>query len=158
MAQETAQYVTFGIEQDVFGIPITLVREVLDMRRINRLPQAPVHVLGMIDVRGEAVPVIDLRVKLGMAAAAQTPTTRIVVLDMPASERSRALGVLVDCVFEVTELDGAALEPPPSTGGRWRAECIAGIGRRNEAFVIVFDLPRLLAEDSVALAGGQHAA
>lgn len=152
MAQEATQYVTMGLDGEVFGLPIALVREILDYRHITRLPQAPIFVLGIIDVRGEAVPVVDLRAKLGLAPVATTPATRLVVLNIALNGRGAPLALLVDSVFEVTALDRDALDPPPLVGGRWRAECIAGVGRRNGSFVIVFDLPRLLNDDELAFA------
>jgi purine-binding chemotaxis protein CheW len=152
MSQERVQYVTLGVDRDIFGLPVAVVREILDRSEISRLPQAPSYVLGVIDVRGEGVPVIDLRVKLGLPKIGSTDVTRIVVLEVAREPKPLVLGLLVDQVFEVTELDGGTLEPPPSTGGRWRADCIAGIGRRGRNFVVVLDLPHLLAEDDAALA------
>ncbi|WP_245292271.1 chemotaxis protein CheW [Methylosinus sp. 3S-1] len=151
MTQDQSQFVTLGLDGEVFGLPVALVREILDYRHITKLPQAPAYVLGMIDVRGEAVPIIDLRAKLGLSCVAATEASRLIVVDILLSGRDASLGLLVDCVFEVTELDRDAIDPPPNVGGRWRAECIRGIGRRNGAFVVVFDLPRLLAEEDIAL-------
>lgn len=150
MAAVSAQFVTLGVDREVFGLPIALVREILDSCEISRLPRAPNYVLGMIDVRGEGVPVLDLRLKLGLAASATTPTTRIIVLELDLQSGRAVLGLRVDCVFEVTELDGG-LEPPPNFGARWRRECIAGIGRRGKTFVVVLDLPYLLADEDIAL-------
>jgi purine-binding chemotaxis protein CheW len=152
MTQDAAQFVTLGLDGEVFGIPVALVREILDFRQITRLPQVPAFVLGMIDVRGAAVPIIDLRAKLGLPSAHATHATRLIVANVPLDGNELSLGLLVDCVIEVTELDRDQIDPPPQVGGRWRAECIAGIGRRNGGFVVIFDLPRLLAEDDAALA------
>jgi purine-binding chemotaxis protein CheW len=151
MAAVSAQFVTLGVDREVFGLPIALVREILDSCEISRLPRAPNYVLGMIDVRGDGVPVLDLRLKLGLAAAATTPTTRIIVLELDLESGRAVVGLRVDCVFEVTELDGGTLEPPPNFGARWRRECIGGIGRRGKSFVVVLDLPYLLADDDIAL-------
>jgi purine-binding chemotaxis protein CheW len=152
MTRDQSQFVTLGLDGEVFGLPVAMVREILDYRQITKLPQAPAYVLGMIDVRGEAVPIIDLRAKLGLPSAAATEASRLIVMNIPLAGRETALGLLVDCVFEVTELDRNDIDPPPNVGGRWRSECIFGIGRRNGGFVVVFDLPRLLAEEDVALA------
>jgi purine-binding chemotaxis protein CheW len=148
MALEAAQFVTLGVGKEVFGLPVSLVREILDPCNISQLPQTPAYVLGMIDVRGEAVPVLDLRLKLGLAASDTVATTRIVVLELNADEQRLVVGLRVDCVFEVTELDEATLEPPPHFGGKWRSESIAGIGRRGKAFVVVLDFGRLLKEEA----------
>lgn len=159
---ERPQYVTLGVGHEVFALPVEVVQEILDPRPIARLPQAPAHLLGMIDVRGRGVPVIDLRGKLGLPPAeGQAGTSndgmRILVLDVPVEGRNLVLGLVADRVFEVTALDEDRLAPPPEIGARWNSACIAGVGRRNDSFVIVFDLARLLAADAVLLPDGAAA-
>lgn len=155
--REPAQYVTIGIDREVFAIEVGIVREILDLQPITRLPHAPPFLVGMIDVRGRGVPTVDLRVKLGLPAVQPTANTRIIVLDVPqqgqqpGEESSLTVGVVADRVFEVTSLDGRDLETPPQVGGRWRSDCIQAIGRSNGTFVIVFDIARLFAQDDVAL-------
>jgi purine-binding chemotaxis protein CheW len=146
-----AQFVTLGIEHEVFGVPVDIVQEILDMRPVCRMPEAPPHVAGLIDVRGRAVPVIDLRVRLGLPAVPPTPGTRILVLDVTARARHLALGLIADRVFEVTSLDAGTIGPPPDIGSGWRCEYISGVGRRGDGFVIILDLSRLLSTDDVAL-------
>ena len=138
---ERAQYVTLGVAEELFAAPVEQVQEILDMRPIARLPQAPASLLGMIDVRGQGVPVVDLRLTLGLPEAADTQNTRIIVLALDGGLR---LGLRADRVFEVTILDADDLDPPPAVGGNWSGRCIAGIGRRNGRFVTVLDLDRLL--------------
>jgi purine-binding chemotaxis protein CheW len=141
-----AQYLTLGVEREVFAIPVEQVQEILDSRDTARLPGAPEEVAGLIDVRGRSVPLIDLRVKLGLPRVAANDTTRIVILDLSASAVLRAgqLGLITDCVHEVTSLDEAAMDPPPEFGRRWNSEIISGIARWRDKFVIALDLERLL--------------
>jgi purine-binding chemotaxis protein CheW len=141
---EKAQYVTLGIAEELFAAPVERVHEILDVRPIARLPQAPPNLLGMIDVRGEGVPVVDLRLTLGREPVADTHNTRIIVLAVETAEGLVTMGLRADRVFEVTVLDDAELDPPPRVSGSWAGRCIAGIGRRNGAFVTVLDLDRLL--------------
>jgi purine-binding chemotaxis protein CheW len=148
------QYVTLGVDREVFAVPVERVQEILDMQPIARLPHAPAYLLGMIDVRGRGVPVIDLRTRLGLPHAPVTAATRILVLEVTADGRDLVLGLVADRVFEVTGLDGDRLDPPPEIGARWRSECITGVGRRGDAFVVVFDLSRLFAADEVPLIAG----
>jgi purine-binding chemotaxis protein CheW len=145
------QFVTLGIDRETFALPVETVREILDMCEISKLPNAPQQLLGMIDVRGTAVPVIDLRTKFGLPRIDVTASTRILVLEVPSRGNVVLIGLVADRVFEVTSLDGDRLDPAPDTGCRWRAEHIAGIGRRAEKFVIVLDLARLLADDAPTL-------
>jgi purine-binding chemotaxis protein CheW len=141
---QNAQYVTLGVAKEIFAAPVERVREILDMRPIARLPQAPANLLGMIDVRGQGVPVLDLRLTLALDPAEDSENTRIVVLVINTGNGETTVGLRTDRVFEVTVLDDDRIEPPPAVKGNWSGDCIAGIGRRNGAFVTVLDLDRLL--------------
>jgi purine-binding chemotaxis protein CheW len=144
-----AKYLTLGIDREVFGVPVEYVQEILDMCEIAKLPYAPVYLAGMIDVRGRGVPVMDLRAKLGLPAIATTPSTRILVLDLPLQDRRLVLGLIADRVIEVTDLDEGDLQPPPEIGIGWRSDYIIGIGRRGQNFVVVFDLPKLFTTEEI---------
>src|SRR4051812_23591677 len=139
----TAQFVTLGIDQEVFAVPVEAVVEILDMRPMFRLPEAPAYLAGLIDVRGRSVPVVDLRIKLGLPATATTEATRILVLEITIQNRPLALGLIADRVFEVMALDPRQVEAPPDIGVKWRSDYISGVARRESGFVVIFDLPRL---------------
>jgi len=138
------QYVTLGVAEELFAAPVEKVQEILDASPIARLPQAPVNLLGMIDVRGQGVPVIDLRLTLGLEPADDTQNTRIVVLIVSSMGADRVIGLRADRVFEVTMLDEDTLDPPPEVNGTWSGRSISGIGRRQGRFVTVLDIDRLL--------------
>jgi purine-binding chemotaxis protein CheW len=142
---ETAQYLTLGLAGETFGISIRNVREILDMQPISRLPHAPEFLLGMIDVRGSGYPIVDLRTKLDLPAVSATEATRIIILDVPLNNRLIGVGFVADCVYEVTDIDESRIEPAPSVGGRWKSDYLAGIGRKGDKFVMIFDLALLMA-------------
>ncbi|HWA61717.1 MAG TPA: chemotaxis protein CheW [Caulobacteraceae bacterium] len=152
------QFVTLGIDQEVFAAPVEAVVEILDMRPMFRIPDAPPYLAGLIDVRGRGVPVIDLRLRLGLPPAAVTDATRILVLETPVEGRTLSLGLIADRVFEVTALDDGRLEAAPDIGLKWRSDHIRGVGRRGDSFVVVFDLARLLSSDAPVLASAVAAA
>ncbi|HWT96333.1 MAG TPA: chemotaxis protein CheW [Terriglobales bacterium] len=145
------QFVTLGIGQEVFGVPVSAVLEILDMRPMFRLPEAPPYLAGLIDVRGRGVPAIDLRVKLGLPPVPATENTRILVLEVTVGERQVILGLIADRVIEVISLVLEDIEPTPEIGLRWRSDYIHGIGRRNDSFVIIFDLPSLFSREEAML-------
>lgn len=148
---QIVQYLTFGVAENLFAAPVGRVREILDLAPISRLPRSPSELLGMIDVRGASVPVVDVRCLLGFGEAADTAGTRIVVLTMLRGDRETVVGLKTDRVFEVTNLDDERLEAPPEIGARdWNAGAITGIGRRNGAFVTVIDVDRLFADVDLA--------
>ncbi len=151
-AADERQYVTLGIEHEVFAVPVESVLEILDLRRVSRIPEAPPYMLGLLDLRGRSVPVLDLRAKLGLAPHTATDTTRILVVEVTINERPLVLGLVADRVIEVLAMTGAEIEPPPEIGVRWRSEYISGVGHRGENFIIIFDLPRLFStEDAAAI-------
>lgn len=137
------QFVSLGIGKEVFAVPVDTVHEILDMQPVFRVPETPPHVLGLIDLRGRSVPIIDLRVKLGLPAIPPTETTRILVLEVPLPGRQLVLGLVADRVIEVMGLAASEIEPAPDVGVRWRSDYIAGVGRRGAEFVIIFDLQKL---------------
>jgi purine-binding chemotaxis protein CheW len=146
---ETAQYLTLGLDGETFGIAIKNVREILDMRPISKIPHAPNFLLGVIDVRGSSYPIVDLRTKLDLPSVPVTEATRIIILDVPMQGRFVGVGFVADCVFEVAGIDEAQIEPPPSVGGRWRSDYLAGIGRKGDGFVMIFDLAKLMASSDL---------
>jgi purine-binding chemotaxis protein CheW len=115
------------------------------MRPISKLPHAPNFLLGMIDVRGTSFPIVDLRIKLDLPSVAATDATRIIILDVPMGDRFVGVGFVADRVFEVTGIDESQIEPPPVVGGRWKSDYLAGIGKKGDGFVMIFDLSKLMA-------------
>jgi purine-binding chemotaxis protein CheW len=146
-----AQFVTLGIDREVFAVPVDAVLEILDMRPMFRIPEAPGYLAGLIDVRGRGVPVIDLRLKLGLPAQAANEMTRILVLEFLVGEQKLVLGLIADRVIEVITLDKREIQPAPAIGLQWRSDYISGVGRRNDNFVIIFALARLFSSSDVAL-------
>jgi purine-binding chemotaxis protein CheW len=150
-AADDGQFVTLGIDREVFAVPVEAVLEILDMRPAFRMPDAPPYLIGLIDVRGRAVPVVDLRIKLGLPSVPPTDHTRILVLDVAVAGNRLVLGLIADRVFEVAALDASEVAPPPDIGGAWRSDYILGIGRRGEGFVAIFDLSRLFSPEEGAV-------
>ncbi len=152
------QFVTLAIEKEVFAVPVESVLEILDMRQASKIPEAPPYLLGLIDLRGRSIPVLDLRVKLGLPAVPPTETTRILVLEVAIAGRQLVLGLVADRVIEVMALRPEEIEPAPDIGVRWRSEYIMGVGHRGGRFVIIFNLARLFSEEDTAALLGTAAA
>jgi purine-binding chemotaxis protein CheW len=145
-----AQFVTLAIDREVFAVPVEPVLEILDMRQPSWIPEAPPCLLGLIDLRGRSIPVLDLRLKLGLPAVPPTETTRILVLEVTVAGRQLVLGLVADRVIEVMALSPDEIEPAPDIGVRWRSEYIMGVGHRDGHFVIIFNLARLFADEDTA--------
>ncbi|QRM53173.1 chemotaxis protein CheW [Sinorhizobium sp. BG8] len=138
-----SQFVTFSLGEEVFAVPVEVVREILDHEEAFKIPHGPEYLLGLRDVRGQGVPVIDLRLRLGMSRTVKTPHTRILVLDVPMKDRIMTLGLVADRVFEVVPFRQDEIEGAPDIGVRWRSDYISGVVRRNGGFVVIVDLARL---------------
>lgn len=148
-AQKTeSQFVTFSLGDEVFAVPVEVVREILDHEDASKIPHGPDHLLGLRDVRGQGVPIIDLRLKLGMSRTVRTPHTRILVLDIPLADKVLVLGLVADKVFEVTPFRHDAIEQAPDIGMRWPSDYIRGVVRRAEDFVVIIDLSRLFSDQA----------
>jgi purine-binding chemotaxis protein CheW len=141
---DETQYVTLCLGAEVFAVPVTYVREILDYRESFRIPEGPGYLLGLIDVRGRGTPVIDLRTKLGLPPVPVSPSTRIMVIDVPIADRVLALGLVADRVLEVATFRTEQIEAAPDVGVPWASDYIAGVVRREEGFVVLFNLPHLL--------------
>lgn len=148
---EIAQYITFKLGEEIFAINVAQVREVLDLTLITRVPTAPEYMRGVVNVRGAAVPVVDLRRKFGLPSAHDTVHSRIIVLELLLDGETCVLGGIADSVHEVIELDPSQVNPPPSIAMRWRSEFIQGMGKRGEQFVILLDINAVFSSDGIAL-------
>ena len=151
------QYVTFGVARETFAIPVVCVQEILELAPIARLPQAPDFLLGLMDVRGAGVPVVDLRTRLGLPRQEPTEQTRVLIVETPDGGRPK-VGLVADRVIEVTKLGGADRNVPPSVGSRWHSSCVSGIARRDKTFVIILKLAELLNADELSFAHTQSRA
>lgn len=142
---------TFGLGDALFGLPVTLVQEIFDPRPVMRLPNSPHYLLGVIDVRGTSVVVVDLRRLLGEEPREDAPDTRIVVLLLEHGGEMLPVALRVDRVIEVADLDTGSLESVSGAGLLdWDQRVVEGIGRRNGAFVMVLRLGALFDRDVIA--------
>jgi purine-binding chemotaxis protein CheW len=146
-------YITFRLGDELFAINVVQVREVLDMSVITRVPRAPSYMRGVVNVRGSAIPVVDLRIKFGLPAAADTVNSRIVVLELSLDGETAVVGGIADSVHDVIELEPAQIEEAPRMAMRWRAELVQGMGRRGDEFVIILDIDKVFSSDDVAQIG-----
>jgi purine-binding chemotaxis protein CheW len=148
--KQTAHYITFRLGDELFAINVVQVREVLDMSVITRVPRAPVYMRGVVNVRGSAIPVVDLRVKFGLPGTADSVNTRIVVLELHLDGETVVVGGIADSVHDVIELEPAQIEDAPRMAMRWRAELVQGMGRRGDEFVIILDIDKVFSLEDVA--------
>ncbi|MHB8845937.1 MAG: chemotaxis protein CheW [Nitrospirota bacterium] len=148
---ETTQFLTFRLDDEIFALDITKVREVLDFTTVTKVPRTPDFMRGVINLRGSVVPVVDLRLKFGMQATEKTVNTCIIITEVTVDSETVILGALADSVQEVLDLDAASIAPPPKIGTKLKTEFIRGMGRQNERFIIILDIDRVFSSDELAL-------
>jgi purine-binding chemotaxis protein CheW len=151
MLTEISQYMTFKLGNELFAINVAQVREVLEVSTITRVPTAPNYMRGVVNVRGKAIPVVDLRLRFGLPATPDTLTTRIIVMELDLDGEITVLGGMADSVHEVIELDPSNINPPPRIAMRWKTEFIQGMGQRGDDFIIILDVNAVFASDELAL-------
>jgi purine-binding chemotaxis protein CheW len=149
---ETTQYLTFKLEEEVFALEISKVREVLDYTAVTKVPDTPDFMLGVINLRASVVPVVDMRLKFAMPKTETTVNTCIIIVEIELDGETTVLGALADSVQEVLELDPDQIEPPPRIGTRLKTKFIKGMGKRDNEFIILLDIDKVFSMDEMALA------
>lgn len=152
MITETRQYMTFKLGAELFAIDVAQVREVLEVPPITQVPTAPAYMRGVVNVRGQATPAVDLRLRFGLRPVADTVNSRIIVMELQLDGEATVLGGIADSVHEVIELDPGNVNPPPRIAMRWRSEFIQGLGKRGDDFIIILDMAGVFSSEELALA------
>lgn len=144
MAEE--QLVTFSLGSEEFGVDIMLVQEIIRIPPITRVPNTPVFVEGVINLRGNIIPVVCLRTRFGMPQVEMTDFSRIIVFLV----QGKVLGIRVDAVTEVLRLDGEAIEPSPAISvGSLESKFIRSVGKIGERLIVLLDLDQIMSENAL---------
>jgi purine-binding chemotaxis protein CheW len=151
---ETGQYLTFRLENETFALDISKVREVLDFTTVTKVPQTPDFMLGVINLRGNVVPVVDMRLKFGMSRTETTVNTCIIIVEIELEGETTVLGALADSVQEVLELPPDQIEPPPKIGTRLKTQFIKGMGHHGAQFIIILEIDKVFSAEELAIAQG----
>lgn len=149
-AAQRGQVLTFRLQGELYGLDILRVREIMEYTRPTAIPMMPAAVHGVINLRGGVVPVIDLAQRFGRPATELRARTCIVIVDVDAGHGSQAVGVLVDAVNAVLDLDSTEIEPTPSFGMGLRKDFIRGMAHTDSGFVILLDADHVLSNDDMA--------
>ncbi|MBE0482269.1 MAG: chemotaxis protein CheW [Bacterioplanes sp.] len=143
MEDPVLQWVTFRLENETYGINVMQVQEVLRYSEIAPVPGAPQYVLGIINLRGNVVTVIDTRQRFGLATSDTTDQTRIVIIEA----ENQVVGILVDAVAEVVYLRQSEIETTPNVGNEESAKFIQGVCHKNDELLILVDLEKLMSDE-----------
>jgi len=150
MAEVAGKYLTFRLAGEEYGLEILKVREIIGMMKISSVPKTPEFVRGVINLRGKVIPVVDLRLKVGMPKAERTEQTCIIVVDIGDVE----MGIIVDEVCEVLDIVAKDIEEAPSFGAQVNTDFILGMGKTDGQVTILLDIARVLSEEDAADVAG----
>ncbi|MFS2005382.1 chemotaxis protein CheW [Duganella sp. CT11-25] len=139
-----AQFLSFMLGQDMFAIGILAVREILEYAGVTPVPQMPPSISGVINLRGTAVPVLDLARRLEREPSALSKRTCIIVVEVDGADGPFVIGILVDAVNAVLDIPAADIEPAPSFGAQVKADLLHGIGKVNGRFVLLLNVQHVV--------------
>jgi purine-binding chemotaxis protein CheW len=155
-AGQGRQYLTFSVANELYAIGIAVIKEIIEYRLPTEVPLTPAFVRGVINLRGRVVPVIDLACRFARTPSEVTRRSCIVILEIGAGDEGERqdIGVMVDAVSAVVEIDDTNVEPAPSFGTRLRNDFISGMGKIADRFVIILDPAKVLCMEELALLAG----
>ncbi|OFX26471.1 MAG: hypothetical protein A2041_00520 [Bacteroidetes bacterium GWA2_31_9b] len=137
-------YLSFELNNEIFAVNVENVINILEMKKITSIPKSPEYFKGIINLRGKALPVVDLRIIFGINNLKFTNDTCILVLQIKVEGEEILLGAIVDCVKEVLELEQNYIEPVPSIGTKYHPDFINGIWKMDERFIMLLDLDNVI--------------
>ena len=147
-------YLTFRLGEESYALRINKVREVLKETKITKIPKTPGYMLGVINLRGGVVSVIDLKMKFGMERIVDLSTANIIILELIHNNETLLIGAVVDLVHEVLELDSTMIEGAPKLGMNMNTEFLEGIGKKGEDFIIILDIDKIFSVSELTLVNG----
>lgn len=143
-------YLTFNLADELFAAPVSKVVEILEVPRITKVPQAPSYVKGVINLRGNVLPLIETRLRFGFEPVENTVNTSIVVLEVEAeNQETLLLGALVDQVREVMEVRDEQIKEAPNVGSRYKSAFIKGMLNHDESFIMLLDVDKVFSSEEL---------
>jgi len=143
-------FLTFRLMDELFAIDVIKVIEILEMSKITKVPKSPGFLLGVINLRGNVLPVIDARIKFGMPKKELTLDSCIIVMSIEVDDGVVTIGALVDAVSEVIEVNQDTIQEPPSIGSRYNSEFMEGLVKINDEFVMILKIGKAFSSDDVS--------
>jgi purine-binding chemotaxis protein CheW len=151
MTEREGKYLTFGLAGEEYGIGILKVKEIIGMMSITTVPQTPEFVRGVINLRGKVIPVMDLRLRFGMNPIEYTDRTCIIVVEITGDTGTIQVGVVVDSVSEVLNINADSIEDTPTFGTNLNTEYILGMAKMEGGVKILLDIDRVLKQGEIAV-------
>lgn len=146
---DVTSYLSFRIGTEIFAANVKNVLNILEMTKITKVPKAPDYMKGVINLRGNVLPVIDSRIKFGVEETEFTTNTCIIVLELHTGNDPIVIGTIVDSVKEVLEIEDEEILPPPSIGNNYKTEYLRGMAKSDDGFIMILDAEKVFATDEI---------
>ena len=144
---KSSKFLTFNLDENNYGIPILKVSEIIGITQITPIPKTPSYMKGVINLRGKIIPAVDLRLKLEMAEKEYDTNTCIIIINSHVANQTKQIGVIVDIVSEVCNIEAQDIEPSPEYGDETNYKFITGIGKIKDKVVMLLDIDKILTKD-----------
>jgi purine-binding chemotaxis protein CheW len=152
-----AQFLTFKLNTEDYGVNILNIKEIIDYGSITRVPMMPEFIAGVINLRGSVVPVIDLALRFSEKPSVRTKRSSIVILEVDCEDQQMDIGITVDVVNEVLRITQDEIEPAPSFGTKIRTDFIKGVGKVNDQLLVLLNIEKILSIDELSRLGSATA-
>lgn len=146
---DQTQYLTFRLAGEEYAVAILKVKEIIEYGTLTRVPQTPASVRGVINLRGNVVPVVDLAIKFGMPQSPLTNRTCIVIVEVDLDGEQCVMGILADSVSQVIDLAASEILAPPAFGTRIKVDFLNGMGKSGNKFVLILAIEKVLSSDEL---------
>jgi purine-binding chemotaxis protein CheW len=144
------KFLTFLLGQEIYGLPIKKAKEIIGMMEITHIPKTQGYIKGVINLRGKIIPIVDLRLRFGMAEKEFTDRTCIIVIEVAANDNQRLAGIVVDTVSEVVNIQKGEIEPPPEYGAQIEGSFLMGLGKIKDKVILILDFEKILNREELA--------
>jgi len=150
------QHLTFVLSDEEFAIPVMTIKEIIEYGHLTNVPMVPDFIKGVVNLRGNVVPVLNLSSKFGLDVKAIDKRTCIIIMDAQIDGESVVMGIVVDKVLQVIEIPEKNIEPAPTLGATIRTDFIKGMGKLDDNFIIILDIVQVLSAEEIALMSDMH--
>ena len=147
--EQSVSYLTFKLDEEEFAVHVSMVLNILELTKITKVPKTPEYILGVINLRGIVLPVIDARIKLGMEQTQTTENTCIIVMDLDLEGEIVHTGILVDQVVAVRQIEDAEIKPAPGIGEIYNSDFIKGLASYEDNFIMILDMQRVFSTGQI---------
>ena len=154
MEIQGGKFLTFTLGNEEYGIPIQKVKEIIGIMDITNIPKTPLFIKGVINLRGKIIPVMDLRLKFGLDEKAYNQRTCIIVVEISITENKRMMGIVVDTVSEVVNIQNSEIEPPPQYSAHDDNEFLTGMGKVKGKVILLLEIEQVLTSEELVLLKG----